>query len=295
MSSKEFWYEELKTIILYIDKHNKKPSSTDRNKYVKKLYEWIQQQIYNYKHKLALMQDVQIYNTWKELVNNKVYKKYFMSTIELWYDNLKDVKNYIIENNELPTVKNNITLYNWVYKQHKNYKNNEYNMQIAEIYYTWELFMNENMRFFLSKEKEIEGKKEKEWYEMFQDYKDYLIKNCKPPLCTDENAKIRRLSHWIDNQTYDYRNNTKLMENNEIRTKFETYISGLSDLKIMYYDLHKIKQYVDENKKREEEIRKREEEIKKQELYNEWEFFKNNSEYKNNSESKITKELYNLF
>jgi len=71
------WINTLEKIKKYIDDNNKRPTNTDKNKEIKILGSWIGTQIQNYKNKIQIMSDEEIYNKWIEFINDNKYKKYF--------------------------------------------------------------------------------------------------------------------------------------------------------------------------------------------------------------------------
>lgn len=77
MSNDKTWYNNLNLVKQYIDKHNKRPSTTDKNIEIKQLGVWILRQAANYKKKCQIMTDDTIYTNWKLFINLDKYKKYF--------------------------------------------------------------------------------------------------------------------------------------------------------------------------------------------------------------------------
>ena len=71
------------------------------------------------------MKDENIYNTWKEFINDSKYKEYFINNKEQWYDILENVKKYIDENMRKPSRRdkdvNNKQLGAWIGTQINNY------------------------------------------------------------------------------------------------------------------------------------------------------------------------------
>ena len=62
---------------IYIDKNNKRPSQTDKDKIIKTLGIWISNQLKNYNKKKENMKDENIYNNFIEFKNDEKYKTYF--------------------------------------------------------------------------------------------------------------------------------------------------------------------------------------------------------------------------
>ena len=151
----------------------------------------------------------------------------------IWNDNFEKVKSYIKKYNCKPSEKskdNNIKkLGYWIKKQQINCKNKN----------KWEQFINEYKEYFLSYE-EL-------WNNNLEQVIFYINKNnCKP-------SKNKYLCRWITIQQYNYKNNKKLMKNNNIRIKWEQFIEKykkyfLSYEEIWNNNLKEVKLYIKKNK-----------------------------------------------
>ena len=73
----DVWIKRLDDVKKYIDENDKRPSSTNKEKNIKQLGQWISDQIKNYKSKKESMANELIYSKWTEFINKK-YKKYFL-------------------------------------------------------------------------------------------------------------------------------------------------------------------------------------------------------------------------
>ena len=76
-SNEEVWNDTLQKVINYINENNKRPSMVNKNIDIKNLGKWIGTQQTNYKNKINIMSNEEIYNKWNEFVNDPLYKKYF--------------------------------------------------------------------------------------------------------------------------------------------------------------------------------------------------------------------------
>lgn len=82
------------------------------------------------------------------LINSDKYNIYFMSNIDKWLKNLKEIKKYIDDNNKLPSSsklslnKNKLRL--WLTHQIINYKKKKYGMKNKKKYDEWTKFINDN-------------------------------------------------------------------------------------------------------------------------------------------------------
>ena len=148
LSNEERWLYNLANIKLYIDKYGKKPSQNDKDKNVKYLSKWIGTQNGIYDKKLQIMQNKEIYEKWREFINDPKYKKHFKTYQELWLDNLEKLKIFIDENNKLPSTskkknENERYLAEWRQDQNKFYKSNRGCLKEKKIYEKWGEFIND--------------------------------------------------------------------------------------------------------------------------------------------------------
>ena len=61
----------------YISLHNKRPQTNDSDTDTVKLATWIHHQIFNYKRRLKIMSDSNIYSLWSDFIQDDKYSKYF--------------------------------------------------------------------------------------------------------------------------------------------------------------------------------------------------------------------------
>ena len=215
LSNEDKWINNLIQVKEYIIEFNKRPSSTDRNKEVKKIGEWILTQKINYPDK-CIMKNDNVKKLWEEFV--KEYSEYFLSNEEIWINNLTQVKEYIIEYNKRPSSfdkNNNIKfLGNWLITQKSNYPD-KYSMKNEDIKKQWEEFIKEYEEYFISKE-EI-------WIHKLDKLKEYVINHNKLPSKHDKNKEIKVLGYWIYTQKAKYPDK-QIMKNEDIRKQWEEFI-----------------------------------------------------------------------
>jgi len=94
----------LEQVKKYIDENDKRPSTHDNIQNIRIMGKWLSHQKENYKLKKQIMNNTNIYDKWTEFINTEKYKKYFISNEEGWINKLKDIKNYIDENEKRPSV-----------------------------------------------------------------------------------------------------------------------------------------------------------------------------------------------
>ena len=162
---------------------------------------------------------------------------------------------------------------------------------------------------------------EESWYNNLNKVKEYIDENKKRPSKYDKDKEIKRLGDWICNQQKNYKNKKDIMKEDKIytewtnfRNEYEEYqgYQGyfLSNEESWYNNLNKIKEYIDNNKKRpskhdkDKEIKqlgcwignqqnnykKREHNMKDNKIYNEWNNFTNEyKEYLDNNKKRPSK------
>jgi len=218
------WEEKLKLVKSYIETNNKLPSSHDKNKDIKQLASWISNQKKNYSKKERIMKEENIRNIWEDFINT--YSHLFMSNDEIWNDTLEKVKSYIETNNKLPssTDKNKDIkqLEKWISHQKKNYNKKEQIMKEENIRNKWEDFMNTYPHLLMSNDDK--------WDDTLEIVKMYIETNDKLPSKHDKNKDNKQLIIWISNQKKNYSKQEYIMKEENIRNKWEDFISTYSHL-----------------------------------------------------------------
>jgi predicted nucleic acid-binding protein len=223
MSNEEEWLNNLEEVKKYIDLNNKRPSQHDENLQIKKLGSWISTQQQNYKKKKEILSNKEIYNEWEKFISDEKYKKYFMSNEEEWLNNLKEVKKYINLNNKRPSQQDKNKqikkLGTWISNQQKNYKNKTHIMSNEEIKKEYENFINDDKykKYFISNEEE--------WLNNLEEVKKYINLNNKRPSQHDKNEQLKKLGNWISEQQQNYKKQSRIMSNEEIRKEWENFIN----------------------------------------------------------------------
>jgi superfamily II DNA/RNA helicase len=249
-NGEEIWMKRLEDVKKYIDENGKKPSSYDINKNIKSHGRWIKTQQKNYKYNQFNMKNIKIKNIWIKFMND--YKKYIKDNIELWFDNLKQVIEYININFNLPSSykDENYIIYkigNWVKRQKIYYKNNNGTMKNNEIKKAWKDFINNYKIYFISDEQH--------WNNKLNELTNFVKKNNKIPSKHDNNNDIRSLCYWMEHQKYNFNNNKGLMKNIEIKNSWEQFYEKnkeyfISDYDEWIYNLEETKKYINLNKKK---------------------------------------------
>jgi hypothetical protein len=97
----EQWYSNLLEIEKYMDENSKRPSTTDPDRRVQLLAEWLIQQQLNYQNN-PLMSCEAIAHIWGLFIKKPLYAKYLPNDEEQWENNLEKLKTFILVNNTRP-------------------------------------------------------------------------------------------------------------------------------------------------------------------------------------------------
>jgi L-rhamnose mutarotase len=174
-----------------------------------------------------------------------------MTNEEIWCNNLEKVKEYIYKNKKRPSSESKDTevrkLGRWTFSQKTNYKNNTFSMNNKEIKEKWEEFCEEYSEYLMTNE-EI-------WYDTLEKVKEYIYKNKKKPSEYSKDTEVRKLCIWILHQKTNYKTNTRSMNNEEIKEKWEEFCDEYSEYLMTNEEkwcdsLEKVKEYIYKNKKR---------------------------------------------
>ena len=208
----------------YIDKNNRRPSSTDKNKNIKQLGQWVCHQQKNYQKKVHIMSNPTIYDQWTEFTTSDKYKEYFLLPEDQWTNSLNQVKDYIDKNNKRPSQhdknKDIKQLGQWIGNQQKNYKKKKKSMSNPTIYDQWTEFTTSD------KYKEYFMLPEDQWINSFNQVKDYIDENNKKPSTKDKNKDIKQLGQWISTQQKNYQKKAYIMSNSTIYDQWTEFTTS---------------------------------------------------------------------
>jgi superfamily II DNA/RNA helicase len=241
------WKMMLDKLEQYILENNKTPSSIDQDKKIKQLGKWLSDQKINYKKEKYIMKEFAIRKSWENFITK--YSEYFKDKVEIWYENLNKIEQYILENNKTPssTDQNNKKIKQfgrWLILQKIHYKKEKYIMKEFAIRKSWEDFINKYSKYFKDNN-EI-------WYENLNKLEQYILENNMTPKKRDK--EIKHLGQWLDDQKKNYKKEIKIMKEVEIRKSWEDFIAKYSEHfkdnnEIWYENLNKVEQYILENNK----------------------------------------------
>ena len=251
----EIWTKRFDDSKQYIDTNNKRPSKYNKNKEIKQLGNWLSTQRTNYKKKIKIMSNNQIYNIWTEFINNDKYKKYIQTNEDSWYDSLNQVIEYINLNNKRPSTTDKDTqikqLGSWICLQKKNYRKKIRMMSNSKIYNQWTQIIN-NINY-----KTYFQDLEDDWYDSLNKVKQFMDTNNKRPSQHDTDIQIKQLGTWLSTQQQNYKKKEHIMSNEIIYNtwinfkncdKYITYFETVEDKWNNSYN--KVIEYMDLNNKR---------------------------------------------
>ena len=212
------WYYRFNEAKQYIDINGKRPVSTDKDKKIIALSQWICSQNRNFiKKKQAMMID-EIYNIWNKFINDDKYKNLFINRNERWFNMFNKVIEYININNKRPSNKskniNEKQLGRWIQDQNKAYPKKIHMMRIQEIYKVWTEFKNSD------KYKIIFIKDKEKWFNTFEIFKEYIKNYGKTPTEKEHS----QLNHWLSTQKQTYKKREAIMQNNDVHNAWTTFI-----------------------------------------------------------------------
>ena len=255
----KMWEETLQKVKQYIDEHGKRPVynhiNKNKDKDIRYLGKWLSHQFNNYSKKIHIMKDDNIRKKWEEFT--KEYSEHFLSTEQIWNNNLMKLKQYIDDTNKRPSNsdgdKDIRTLAHWIITQKNNYDKKIHNMTNNDIRNKWEKFIDEYKEYFMSTYDE--------WNTTLEKTKQYINDNKKRPLQTDENKKLSKLGRWLSHQQHNYMRNINNMKDDNIKNKWKEFIDEYkiyftSSEELWDNNLEKVKKYIDDNKKRPTETNK---------------------------------------
>ena len=144
MDGNEKWNDSFEKLKSFIDLHKKRPNRS-KNEEQKYLAKWIVTQNQSYKHNKFAMKDEDKRTLWKYFIEE--YNEYFISDQEKWYNNLKNVKEFIYLYKKIPISRSKIEdekyLGKWLDHQKQNYKNNKFAMKHQDKRQIWKEFLEE--------------------------------------------------------------------------------------------------------------------------------------------------------
>ncbi len=222
----DIWYNNFNRIKEFIDDNKKLPNQREIYSQHNNadLRRWIYGQKKNYTQKKKIMRNKSICSTWSEFINDPKYIDYFKTDVEIWYDNLNKLKQYININHKLPVQKrvNNASLSNWVACQRQNYIKKKLIMKNHdEIHKSWKDFIEDNKYSSYFKTNE------ELWFEKLDILKEYIDTYNKRPRCSSKNLKQpeKIIGKWLSHQITNYNKKTESMKDPKIYNAWAQFIT----------------------------------------------------------------------
>jgi len=234
-----------------------------------------------------------------------------LSNHEKWFQNFEELKLFINENKRTPNsnLKDNkyeSKLGEWFYHQKQYYRKKTHIMTDETRYKLWSNFLEEYAEYFISKEED--------WFQKFEELKDFINKNKRKPLHENEDENI--LSDWLQTHNTLYNNKLKGMKNEkrynlwtEFLEEYAEYIVSKEEDWIKKFE--KLKDFINKNKRKplakddkqlekwlshqQSNYRTKTEGMKNEKRYNLWtEFLEEYAEYIVSKEEDWIKKLQDL-
>jgi len=219
-TNKEILFNNLNEVEKYILKNCKLPPNNSKDKNIMKMATWINHQ----KERVYKNINEEIRKVWETFINK--YKELFKSYKEIWFDNLKQVEEYILKNRKLPSYnskdKNIINIYNWIETQKKTYKIKIAIMNNEEIRKIWQEFIDKYSDLFKTN-KEL-------WIDNLKKLEEYILKNHRLPSQYNKNKNVAILGKFTKTQKNKYKYKKSIMKNEEIRKQWEEFIEKYKEL-----------------------------------------------------------------
>jgi len=240
----ETWYKTHKQVCEYMDVNKKRPNNKDQNREIKRIGNWISNQITNYKK--GYMKDTEIRKIWEDTLQKY---DYLCDATYQWYKIHTQICEYMDVNKQRPNSNSKNSeikkLGEWIGTQNQNYKKGL--MKDQEIRKKWEETLQKYDEYFCDL---IE-----QWHKTHKKVCEYIDVNKKRPYISDKNPEIKALGNWVNTQNTNYNKGIKIMKDQEICKKWEetlqNYNEYFCDLTEKWYKIHKqLCEYMDVNKNR---------------------------------------------
>jgi len=216
------WYDNYLLLKKHILEHNNIPCIRENA-----LGKWVsaqKQKLKNNQGSISINDEYK--KLWEEFTNK--YKEFFMTNEEIWYNQLKNLKEYIKQYKKLPT-RNKMNdekilkLNTWLSTQKKIYKKNINIMKINDkIKLEWEKFIDEYYELLKTKP-EI-------WLCNLNKLINYINKTKRLPRFDKNKIEENSLYNWYRTQLYSYKNNINILKNEKFRKKWEEFVEEYKHL-----------------------------------------------------------------
>ena len=148
MSKKDIWKHNYDNLDMWLFNNKRIPNTQSLDSVEKINAHWYNNQNNKYKNVDDIINNNQC-KLWKQL--KEKYKTYLLTNDEQWYINLKLLDDMITTSNTIPKKSTEKCLTEWLYAQHKNYKNNNRSMSDKNKKKIWIDFVIKHQNYLINK------------------------------------------------------------------------------------------------------------------------------------------------
>ena len=215
------WKKNLQELKEFIQNFNRRPVEKSENVIEKKAGAFLKNQLYDVKNNQNIMKVPEIQQLWKDFVSEN--KSLFVLPNEIWSNKLKELEEFILINNRLPTQASSedheiCMLAKWIVRNNEQYDKKEKAMNCETIRNEWNEFKNKYSILFNEK---LNG-----WLEKIAQLKSFIEKNGRLPYENIQNKNI--------NEEYNLRVWLKTQEKIYNKNKFDDDIRKINFEEILY-------------------------------------------------------------
>ncbi len=239
------WFERFEELKQFIGENYMTPRNKSKNMIERRIGEWFTDQKRNYKNNKKSMKDVIKYDLWTEYVKNN--PQYFKTDDDYWFEYFEELKNFIFENQRLPTENSDRKLARWVQHQKQNFKYKLFGMKNEDRYNIWKKIMHENPQYFMSDEEY--------WNSIFIKLKNFINDNNKLPSRASNDKNEINLNSWLNTQRGTFKQIKSGMKNEDryniwehFLDEYKQYFKDYED--VWYNKLEQLKKFINENKRK---------------------------------------------
>ena len=240
-TDEEQWKDTLLKLEYYIITNKKIPPQHSKDKNELKLSIWMRNQKKNYNNKKCILNNDNIRCIWEEFLDKHQLIFNLNELTSKWKYMLQRIEDYIQENEKLPPYS---SYGKWITRQKKNYIEHKEGMKNESLRLLW--------KSFIDKHSDLLKSNEESWKDKLFQIEEYIEQHNKLPSQLDKNINIGLLGKWITRQKENYKLQSQIMSNNEIRLLWETLVNKypllfMDNIEIWKNILRQIDIYIHQN------------------------------------------------
>jgi len=212
----ETFKRKIDEIEIYMKENGKRPNRRDNNIKIKIMGYFLDRCFKYYKKKLFRMNNNDIYNYFKNFVEKN--DRYFLDKKEIWFNSFELLKNYIKNNNKLPSKNNDKKLSIWFHNNKHNYNMMTEIMKDEKIRDIFGKFLLENKKYI----KTIYDFDK--WNSTIEQIKNYIDNNKMLPSSKSKDINIKYLGGFLVDTKKNYKKDIKIMKLKNTRLIFEKFL-----------------------------------------------------------------------